>query len=158
MKYTTCMQSCEVYGPDGKMTVVTGEAPPVPSKWTGVLTRTEEGCTVITVYEHETRVKKPDGTELVYHRKPTMEWAVKGLETTGQCVRFHADGSVEHTLDGETYTWGPDVPYEDEDYYYACDCRYCLGDYSTGGEEEDYYEPYDVPGSTWSRVGRRGLR
>lgn len=151
---TTCEQSCEVFPRGGSKYVVFQTAPPVPKKWTGTLVHRKTDGTTITVFETETVVKKTDGTMLIYHRKPTMRGAME-LSQTGQYVRFYGDGSVEHSLKGEVYNWGPDAPFAGSDNYYAtCNCRECMGQTSY----DDYDEPYLNKGDAWSRVGGTGLR
>lgn len=138
--YITCEQSYEIYFPNSTNKIVGyGPAPPRPETWTGVLVREGYDKTT-TVFEFRTEVKYKDGTLHVYPIKPTMQWIMNVKDATNQYVRFHDDGSVEHGIDGEYYRWGPDVEFIDKygEYYEPCECRDCLGDYDTCGEEEPF--------------------
>ncbi len=133
--FKTYEQSYEIYFPNSTNKIVGfGMAPPVPLEWDGVLTRHEKNKT-ITVFEFTTEVKHDDGTLCVYARKPTTQW-IMNRSANGEYSRFYKDGSVEHGIDGEYYRWGPDIFTILPDYYEKCDCRDCLGDYDTCGEEE----------------------
>jgi hypothetical protein len=136
MMFKTYQQSYEIYFPDSPNKIVGfGISPPIPLTWNGVVTRHENNKTII-VFEFKTEVQHDDGTMYVYHRKPTMQWIMDRKWTMGEYSRFYDDGSVEHGVDGEYYRWGPDIFTILDNYYELCDCRHCLGDYDTCGEEE----------------------
>lgn len=134
--FKTCEQSYEIYFPNTTNKIVGfGPAPPRPETWTEVLVREEYEKTT-TVFEFNTEVKYKDGKLHVYPIKPTMQWIMDRKWANGEYSRFYEDGSVEHAISGEYYHWGPDIFILMPDYYEKCDCRNCLGDYDTFGEEE----------------------
>lgn len=135
--FKLCDQTYEIYFPNSLNKFIGyGPAPPVPLKWTQVLTRTDHNK-VTTVYEDRTVTHDSNGVTHVYYRKPTMQFIMSLTDAKEQYVRFHDDGSVEHGIAGEYYRWGEDVFTILTDYYERCDCRDCLGDYDTDVDEED---------------------